>query len=199
MGFPGPFHAIAERAMPMKVAMALLAIGAVGIGLIQIPRVDFVIDDFLAPAFAGSPGATSGGTDTTLLIISLIIGTTLGLLGIAIAYQVFGAPPGRPLSCVSACGRCTSFSFHKWYFDELIGGASFPDGLVERFAWGPRTVVVQGRLVDGPGRRACRSAAVRGYPERPRALLRRPARARPDRQSGSFSCCSADDAARFRS
>ena len=55
VGFPGPHHTIAERALPMRVAMGLLAIGAVGAGLVQIPKVDFVIDDFLRPTFAGSP------------------------------------------------------------------------------------------------------------------------------------------------
>ena len=55
VGFPGPFHAIAERSREMKIAMSMLAIGAIGAGLIQIPKVDFVIDDFLRPTFASSP------------------------------------------------------------------------------------------------------------------------------------------------
>ncbi len=38
----------------MRIAMGVLALGAVGAGLVQIPRVDFVIDDFLRPSFAGS-------------------------------------------------------------------------------------------------------------------------------------------------
>ena len=38
----------------MRVAMSVLAVGAVGAGLVQIPKVDFVIDDFLRPTFAGS-------------------------------------------------------------------------------------------------------------------------------------------------
>ncbi len=49
VGFPGPHHTIAERALPMKVAMSVLAIGAVGAGLVQIPEVDEVIDNFLRP------------------------------------------------------------------------------------------------------------------------------------------------------
>ena len=52
MGFPGPVHAIAERAWPMRVAMGILALGALGAGLVQIPEADFVIDDFLRPTFA---------------------------------------------------------------------------------------------------------------------------------------------------
>ena len=64
VGFPGPVHAIAERALPMRVAMTVLAVGAIGAGLIQIPKVDFVVDDFLRPSFAGSklyePHTTAG-------------------------------------------------------------------------------------------------------------------------------------------
>src|SRR5207302_10245300 len=54
VGFPGPTHAIAERAIPMRAAMWLLALGAVGAGLIQIPKVDFVVADFLKPSFRDS-------------------------------------------------------------------------------------------------------------------------------------------------
>ena len=49
VGFPGPHHTIAERALPMKVAMTVLAIGAVGAGLVQVPGVDDVIVNFLRP------------------------------------------------------------------------------------------------------------------------------------------------------
>src|SRR5919199_757913 len=37
VGFPGPEHHIAERALPMKAAMALLAVGAVVLGVLQLP------------------------------------------------------------------------------------------------------------------------------------------------------------------
>ena len=55
MGFPGPHHTVAERALGMKVAMTVLAIGAIGAGLVQIPGVDDVVVNFLRPTFAGSP------------------------------------------------------------------------------------------------------------------------------------------------
>ena len=53
VGFPGPHHTIAERAMPMKVAMVVLAFGSVCAGLVQIPGVDSVIVNFLRPTFRG--------------------------------------------------------------------------------------------------------------------------------------------------
>ena len=53
VGFPGPHHTIAERALPMQVAMSVLAVGAVGAGLVQIPGVDDVIVELPAPDVRG--------------------------------------------------------------------------------------------------------------------------------------------------
>jgi NADH-quinone oxidoreductase subunit L len=125
VGFPGPEHAIAERALPMRIAMSLLALGAVGAGLIQIPKVDFVIDDFLRPSFATSklyePHTKSG-----LLVVGLTLGTLLGLAGIALAYRIW-VVGGRELKTSTAIrertrgGRALYKLFvNKWYFDELI-------------------------------------------------------------------------------
>jgi NADH-quinone oxidoreductase subunit L len=125
VGFPGPTHAIAERALPMRVAMGLLAVGAVGAGLIQIPKVDFLIDDFLRPSFATSklyePHTKSG-----LLVFGLVLGTVLGLAGIALAYRIW-VVGGRDLKTSSAIrartpgGRALYTLFvNKWYFDEAI-------------------------------------------------------------------------------
>jgi NADH-quinone oxidoreductase subunit L len=130
VGFPGPTHAIAERALPMRIAMGLLALGAVGAGLIQIPKVDFVIDDFLRPTFATSK-LYEPHTKTGLLVIGLTLGTLIGLAGIAIAYRVWvvggrdaegrfsladsirkGVPGGEALYALF---------LNKWYFDEAIG------------------------------------------------------------------------------
>src|SRR3954447_16448056 len=93
VGFPGPTHAIAERALPMKVSMSLLAVGAVGAGLVQIPEVDDLITKFLEPTFAGSSLYTVHTKDG-LLVFGLILGTVLGLSGIAIAYRVWVQRPG---------------------------------------------------------------------------------------------------------
>src|SRR5215217_6354806 len=54
VGFPGPEHHIAEREWPMRVAMGLLAIGAVFAGVLQIPKVTEILHDFLQPAFEDS-------------------------------------------------------------------------------------------------------------------------------------------------
>ena len=94
----------------MRVAMSVLAVGAIGAGLVQIPKVDFVIDDFLRPTFAGSP-LYEPHTHDGLLVFGLVLGTVLGLAGIAIAYRIWVKRPGhRRAIRASACGRCTSCS-----------------------------------------------------------------------------------------
>ncbi len=119
VGFPGPTHAIAERALPMRVAMTVLAIGATGIGLVQIPKVDFVIDDFLRPTFATSP-LYEPHTKTGLLWFGLALGTVLGLTGIAIAYRIWVARPGTAAAIQARMHGVYELLVHKWYFDELI-------------------------------------------------------------------------------
>src|SRR5256885_4621882 len=55
VGFPGAEHHIAERDAPMRWAMAALALLAIFGGLVQVPGVTNVIEDFLKPTFATSP------------------------------------------------------------------------------------------------------------------------------------------------
>ena len=129
VGFPGPTHAIAERALPMRIAMSLLALGAVGAGLIQIPKVDFIIDDFLRPSFATARGYEPH-TKTGLLAIGLTLGTLIGLAGIALAYRVWviGGRDAEGRFSVADAFRARvpggealyTLFLNKWYFDELI-------------------------------------------------------------------------------
>jgi NADH-quinone oxidoreductase subunit L len=119
VGFPGPHHGIAERALPMKVAMTVLAIGAVGAGLVQIPEVDDVITNFLRPTFAGSP-LYEPHTRDGLLIFGLCMGTVLGLTGIAIAYRIWVREPAIATRMRERLEPLYELSWNKWYFDELI-------------------------------------------------------------------------------
>ncbi|HEY4450599.1 MAG TPA: NADH-quinone oxidoreductase subunit L [Solirubrobacteraceae bacterium] len=119
VGFPGPLHAIAERALPMRVAMAALALGAVGSGLLQIPKVDFVVDDFLRPSF-GDSSLYATHTRNGLLVIGLGLGTVLALLGIALAHRVWVARPGTAAVVRARVPALYRLFVEKWYFDELI-------------------------------------------------------------------------------
>ena len=91
----------------------MLALGAVGAGLVQIPKVDFVIDDFLRPTFADSK-LYEPHTKNGLLAFGLVLGTVLGLAGIAIAYRVWVARPGTAAAvrrrAAPGCTSCSSTS-----------------------------------------------------------------------------------------
>jgi NADH-quinone oxidoreductase subunit L len=119
VGFPGPVHAIAERALPMRAAMAVLAVGAAGSGLLQIPQVDFVVDDFLKPSF-GDSSLYATHTRNGLLVLGLVIGTLLALLGIALAYRLWVARPGSAAAIRTRARPLYELFVNKWYFDELI-------------------------------------------------------------------------------
>jgi NADH-quinone oxidoreductase subunit L len=119
VGFPGPHHAIAERARPMQVAMGVLALGSIGAGLIQIPKVDFVVDDFLRPSFADS-SLSATHTRNWLLVMGLALGTALGLAGIAIAYRVWVLRAGSAARVRARARPLYELFAHAWYFDELI-------------------------------------------------------------------------------
>jgi NADH-quinone oxidoreductase subunit L len=119
VGFPGPKHTIAEQALPMRVAMGLLAVGAVGAGLVQIPKLDFVIDDFLRPSFATSK-LYEPHTHNGLLVFGLGLGTVIALIGIAIAYRIWVERPGTAAAIQARTRPIYTLFFNKWYFDELI-------------------------------------------------------------------------------
>jgi NADH-quinone oxidoreductase subunit L len=119
VGFPGPEHVIAEREWPMKIAMGTLAIGAVGLGVLQIPGVDHVIDTFLSPAFKGSTLAFKEPSNSSAWI-GLIIGAVVGAVGITMAYRIYVAQPGVSTRLQERFGWLHNFLVNKWYFDELI-------------------------------------------------------------------------------
>ena len=170
VGFPGPTHAIADHALqarcpalPMRVAMSILAVGAVGAGLVQIPNVDYVIDKFLEPSFYGSTLYTVHTRDG-LLWFGLALGTVLGLSGIAIAYRIWVKQPSIAVAARTRFKPLYELSFNKWYFDELIDAIVVkPAAAAGRFAAGAvERVLVEGAIVGGVTTvvRAC-SASVR--------------------------------------
>jgi NADH-quinone oxidoreductase subunit L len=163
VGFPGPHHTIAERALPMKVAMSVLALGAVGAGLLQIPKVDFVIDDFLAPTFADS-SLYDTHTKSGLLAFGLILGTIVGLAGIGVAYRIWVKQPSLAVVARERFRVIYTLFVNKWYFDELIGLVVVrPAAAMGRFAMSTfEQVFVQDTLIGGStGIVRAGSAAVR--------------------------------------
>jgi NADH-quinone oxidoreductase subunit L len=164
VGFPGPDHHIAEREWSMKVAMGLLAVGAVFAGLLQVPTVTDVLHEFLHPSFEESRFYEELEPSDSLTWIGLAVGALLALGGIAVAYRLWVQDPARPGAIRARLAGVHGFFVRKWYFDELI------DTLVVRpFAWLGRfardvfeRVVVNGVIVGGPtGAVRAGSAAVR--------------------------------------
>jgi NADH-quinone oxidoreductase subunit L len=161
VGFPGPGHAIAERSWQMKVAMVPLALGAIGAGLVQIPRTDFVIDDFLAPTFAGAKLYTIHEHITTLAV-GLSVGTVLALSGIAVAYYIWVRHPEIATRMRERFGALYELLHHKWYFDEAIDALIVrPAALAGSFARQSfERLVIEGVIVGGAQSLAGASSAL---------------------------------------
>ncbi len=119
VGFPGPTHAIAERAWPMAVAMGVLAVGAILAGVVQIPKVDGVITNFLKGSFEHTSHYEEP-TKEGLLVFGLGLGTVLALVGIAIAHRVWVVKPGTSTRVRERLQWLYELLSHAWYFNELI-------------------------------------------------------------------------------
>jgi NADH-quinone oxidoreductase subunit L len=150
VGFPGPEHHIAERALSMKVAMGTLAVLATVGGIVLIPKTTTWFDTFLEPTFEGSSVVTNPSDG--LLVLGLVLGAALGVLGIFIAYTIWGKAEGElAVALRERFAALHRFLYNKWYFDELIDLV-----VVRPFAWfgrfGQQTferIFVNGALVGG--------------------------------------------------
>jgi NADH-quinone oxidoreductase subunit L len=136
----------------MKIAMGILAAGAALGGLAFLPIIDVhPLENFLAPAFADTPKFEAVHPSDTLAGIGLVIGTVLGLLGIAIAYVVWVRRPGTSAALIARFPRVHALLVNQWYFDQILDTL-----FVRPAAWFGRwssavveRVFVQGALVGG--------------------------------------------------
>jgi NADH-quinone oxidoreductase subunit L len=163
VGFPGPEHHVAERSLPMKAAMGLLAVLAVIGGFVQIPKVTEGISKFLEPTFADSKYAHDTTPDG-LLVIGLVLGAVLGVIGILVAYRIWVQKPGTATALRERLRGVHGFLTHKWYFDEIIDFTIVrPAAWVGRFAQQRfERVVINGVFTNGTtGVVRAGSAAVR--------------------------------------
>jgi NADH-quinone oxidoreductase subunit L len=119
VGFPGPGHFIAEREVPMKIAMSALAVLALIGGALQIPGVDDAVTRFLDPSFADSRLAHVH-VATGPAWIGLVIGAAIAVAGIATAYRIWVREPAITTVLRERFAAAYLLLSNKWYFDELI-------------------------------------------------------------------------------
>jgi NADH-quinone oxidoreductase subunit L len=118
VGFPGPDHHVAEREVPMRAAMAPLAVLSVVGGIVFIPGVTKWLERFLEPSFADSkfihrtPSVASEWE-------GLVIGAILSVIGIVTAWRLYVRRRGVTLQLRDRLRPLHDFLAHKWYFDEL--------------------------------------------------------------------------------
>jgi NADH-quinone oxidoreductase subunit L len=149
VGFPGAEHHIAEQSVPMRIAMVILAFGALFAGFVQVPGLDETITRFLDPVFADSP-LVAIVPSTAASWFGLLIGGTISIAGIGVAYWLYVARPETPAALIRRFGALHTFLVNKWYFDELIDIAIVRPALaVGRFANRTFERVVVDGLVTG--------------------------------------------------
>jgi NADH-quinone oxidoreductase subunit L len=163
IGFPGPSHQIAEREWPMKIAMSILAFGALIGGFLQIPGVDEVVHRFLRGSFEDS-SLYEQGPSTGAAYRGLTVGGVLSIIGIAIAYYCYIQAPGTTARLRERFRGLHDFLERKWYFDEAIdllfvrpslAIGRFANSVFERY-------LVQGLVVGATDLARGASAGVRG-------------------------------------
>jgi NADH-quinone oxidoreductase subunit L len=151
VGFPGPEHFVAEREIPMKTAMGILALLATVAGALQIPQVTSALHDFLHPTFAGSKYYNALEPSTGFTVFGMVLGAAVGLAGIGIAYVVWVKNPGTSRRMQTRFAGIHRLLENKWYFDEALDLLFVrPAAWVGRFAQQTfERVVVDGVLVGG--------------------------------------------------
>ncbi|MGO9754880.1 MAG: NADH-quinone oxidoreductase subunit L [Solirubrobacteraceae bacterium] len=119
VGFPGPEHHIAERELPMRIAMGTLAALTIIGGVLQIPGVDHSVESFLSTTFADSRLAKLQ-PHVFPDWVGLVIGGLIALSAVFVAYRVWVAQPGSAPRLQKRFAALHTFLVNKWYFDEAI-------------------------------------------------------------------------------
>jgi NADH-quinone oxidoreductase subunit L len=118
VGFPGPEHHVAERSLPMKFAMGVLAVLAVVGGVVAVPGVTDSLEHFLEPTFEDSRFHDTAPTEGAELF-GLVGGAAVSIAGIALAYLFYIRRRELRLVVRERLDAVHTVLVNKWYFDEL--------------------------------------------------------------------------------
>jgi NADH-quinone oxidoreductase subunit L len=173
VGFPGAEHHIAERELPMKFAMGILAVLSVVGGIVAIPGVTDWLRNFLDPTFADSKFIDTQPTDSASWI-GLIVGAGIALAGITTAFVFYIRRPGTTAKLIERVPFLYRLFVNRWYFDALYDALFVrPAATFGRFGrYVVESACVQGTLVGGATRivgagsalaRTVQSGYVRAY------------------------------------
>jgi NADH-quinone oxidoreductase subunit L len=150
VGFPGAEHHVAERAGPMKAAMAPLALLSIVGCAVAIPGVSDILEKFLEPTFEDSRFHDTAPT-TGAEVWGLVAGGVISILGIGLAWLVYVREPGTATRIRERFAWLHRFLVNKWYFDELYE-AMFVRPVATIGGFGRRVIeteFVQGTIVGG--------------------------------------------------
>ena len=173
VGYPGPEHHVAERSLPMRIAMAPLAVLSVIAGIVFLPGVTKWLEQFLHPSFEESRFIEEHPS-VSAEWIGIVAGGGLSVIGIAIAWSLFVRRPGVTLELRERLGALHDFFLNTWYFDELYEVVFVrPSAAFGRFGRGVvESALVQGVFVGGASgvvrggtafARAIQTGALRAY------------------------------------
>lgn len=141
-----------ESSWVVTIPLMFLAAGAVGAGWFGIPDVlggDNHWAHFLMPVLGHPDVHASGGTELTLMLISILAGVS----GIALAFFMYRLHPKIPVSLAERLPGLYQLLLHKYFIDELYIG-----GLVKPTLAFSRAVVL--RVIDT----FCIEGVVNGVP-----------------------------------
>ncbi|HWH14082.1 MAG TPA: NADH-quinone oxidoreductase subunit L, partial [Miltoncostaeaceae bacterium] len=110
----------------MTLPVAVLGVLAVVGGLIQIPHVWHLLDDWLEPALLADPHIEASGTGELLTLLGSVL---VAGLGIAVAWYLFGAEAGRRRTRLAgALPRLRGVLEEQYRFDEVYEEAVVQPG-----------------------------------------------------------------------
>ncbi|MEE8239740.1 MAG: NADH-quinone oxidoreductase subunit L [Nitrospirales bacterium] len=99
-----------EPSGTMTVPLVVLAVLSIATGYLGIP-------EFLEPVLQGTAGGDHHGGSVARWM--MLVATSMGLLGIALAYYLYVKAPGLPDRLAARWQTAYRLSFHKWYVDEI--------------------------------------------------------------------------------